>query len=98
MKAITVEPLNPGPHDSRTSLIQTSVTGGLVEAIAVGVRHRRRDRRGQMRVGPRVRRASCSGTSLGRVLDPGPGSALKQGGLVVGIVRHPTRAVSQLRG
>ena len=32
---------------------------------------------------------SSTGTALGRVVDPGPNSSLKEGDLVVGIVRRP---------
>ena len=92
MKAITVEPLvahtarleeipEPSPH-------QGSV---LVEAIAVGVCGTDVEIvHGAYGWAPRGEKRLVLGhESLGRVLDPGPSGALKEGDLVVGIVRRP---------
>jgi glucose 1-dehydrogenase len=92
VKAITVEPKNPGSARyedfPEPDLHEGSV---LVEAVAVGV------------CGtdveivdgkygwppPGKTRLVLGHESLGRVIDPGPRSPLKKGDLVVGIVRRP---------
>ena len=92
MKAITVEPETPGtarceefpePDESQGSV--------LVEAIAVGVCGTDVEIV-EGKYGwapPGAERLVLGHESLGRVIDPGPRSSLKQGDLVVGIVRRP---------
>ena len=92
MKAITVEPHNPA--SARLEEIpEPDMQGGsvLVEAIAVGVCGTDVEI-----VEGKYGWAPCGKTrlvlgheSLGRVVDPGPRSALRKGDLVVGIVRRP---------
>src|SRR6187200_2670131 len=92
MKAITVQP--HAPETARLEDIpepdpaQGSV---LVEAIAVGVCGTDAEIvDGHYGWAPPGRTRLVLGhESLGRVLDPGPGSALRAGDLVVGIVRRP---------
>ena len=92
MKAITVEPHNPGtacledvsepdPHDGSV----------LVEAVAVGVCGTDVEIvEGKYGWAPPGKKRLVLGhESLGRVIDPGPSGALKKGDLVVGIVRRP---------
>jgi threonine dehydrogenase-like Zn-dependent dehydrogenase len=92
MRAITVEPLQPGtarledvpepdPHDGSV----------LVEAIAVGVCGTDVEIvDGKYGWAPSGKTRLVLGhESLGRVLDPGPNGGLKRGDLVVGIVRRP---------
>jgi hypothetical protein len=91
MKAITVEPLKP--ETARLEdVADPDVRDGsvLVEAIAVGVCGTDVEIvEGKYGWAPRGKTRLVLGhESLGRVLDPGP-SALKQGDLVVGIVRRP---------
>ena len=92
MKAITVEPKKPGTArweevpdpDPRDGSV-------LVEAVAAGVC----GTDGEIVDGkygwapPGRMRLVLGHESLGRVLDPGPTGRLKQGDLVVGIVRRP---------
>ena len=92
MKAITVEPLKP--ETARLEDVpDPDVRDGavLVEAIAVGVCGTDVEIvEGKYGWAPRGKTRLVLGhESLGRVLDPGPSSALKQGDLVVGIVRRP---------
>jgi threonine dehydrogenase-like Zn-dependent dehydrogenase len=92
MKAITVEPLKPetarledvADPDLRDGAV-------LVEAVAVGVCGTDVEIvEGKYGWAPPGKRRLVLGhESLGRVLDPGPSGALKQGDLVVGIVRRP---------
>jgi threonine dehydrogenase-like Zn-dependent dehydrogenase len=92
MKAITVEPKKAGSAQlenvSEPDLLNGSV---LVEAIAVGVCGTDVEIvEGKYGWAPRGElRLVLGHESLGRVLDPGPGSGLKKGDLVVGIVRRP---------
>jgi threonine dehydrogenase-like Zn-dependent dehydrogenase len=92
MKAITVEPLKPETAQLE-DVPDPDVRDGavLVEAIAVGVCGTDVEIvEGKYGWAPRGKTRLVLGhESLGRVLDPGPSSALKQGDLVVGIVRRP---------
>ncbi|MBP1678824.1 MAG: tdh 2 [Bacteroidetes bacterium] len=92
MKAITVEPKNPGSArweevpepDARNGSV-------LVEAVAVGVCGTDVEIvEGKYGWAPSGKSRLVLGhESLGRVIDPGPSSGLKKGDLVVGIVRRP---------
>jgi threonine dehydrogenase-like Zn-dependent dehydrogenase len=92
MKAITVEPMNPGSArweevpepDPRDGSV-------LVEAVAVGVCGTDVEIvEGKYGWAPAGKSRLVLGhESLGRVIDPGPNSGLKRGDLVVGIVRRP---------
>jgi threonine dehydrogenase-like Zn-dependent dehydrogenase len=92
MKAITVEPKNPGTArwedipepDPRNGSV-------LVEGVAVGVCGTDVEIvEGKYGWAPPGQSRLVLGhESLGRVLDPGPASGLKKGDLVVGIVRRP---------
>ena len=92
MKAITVEPRNPGtarleevpePGPSR----RVGPRGGRCRRR---LRDRRRDRRGQVRLGSAGQDAPRPRPRVARARDgPGPGGGLKKGDLVVGIVRRP---------
>jgi len=92
MKAITVE-----PHKAETARLEDipepDARGGsvLVEAIAVGVCGTDVEIvEGKYGWAPRGNTRLVLGhESLGRVVDPGPSSALEKGDLVVGIVRRP---------
>src|SRR4051794_2868783 len=92
MKAITVE-----PHRPQTAYLEDvpepDARGGsvLVETIAVGVCGTDVEIvEGKYGWAPRGKTRLVLGhESLGRVLDPGPSSALQKGDLVVGIVRRP---------
>jgi threonine dehydrogenase-like Zn-dependent dehydrogenase len=92
MKAITVEPLVADTARlediPEPSIHQGSV---LVEAIAVGVCGTDVEIvHGAFGWAPRGETRLVLGhESLGRVIDPGPSGSLKQGDLVVGIVRRP---------
>jgi threonine dehydrogenase-like Zn-dependent dehydrogenase len=92
MKAITVEPLKPETAQLE-DIADPDVRDGsvLVEAIAVGVCGTDVEIvEGKYGWAPRGKTRLVLGhESLGRVLDPGPSSALKEGDLVVGIVRRP---------
>jgi len=92
MKAITVEPKQPG--SARLEEVpEPDIKNGsvLVEAIAVGVCGTDIEivdgKYGW--APPDNSRLILGHESLGRVLDPGPSSGLKKGDLVVGIVRRP---------
>ena len=92
MKAITVEPRKPGSARLE-DVPEPDVRNGsvLVEAIAVGVCGTDVEIV-QGKYGwspPGKTRLVLGHESLGRVVDPGPGSGLKKGDLVVGIVRRP---------
>jgi threonine dehydrogenase-like Zn-dependent dehydrogenase len=92
MKAITVEPHKP--ETARLEDVPEPDAGGgsvLVEAIAVGVCGTDVEIvEGKYGWAPPGKRRLVLGhESLGRVLDPGPRSALQKGDLVVGIVRRP---------
>jgi glucose 1-dehydrogenase len=92
MKAITVEPRKP--ETARLEEIpDPNVHNGsvLVEAIAVGVCGTDSEIvEGKYGWAPPGRTRLVLGhESLGRVLDPGPNSALKKGDLIAGIVRRP---------
>jgi threonine dehydrogenase-like Zn-dependent dehydrogenase len=92
MKAITVEPHKP--ETARLEDIpEPDVHAGsvLVEAIAVGVCGTDVEIvEGKYGWAPRDKTRLVLGhESLGRVVDPGPSSALEKGDLVVGIVRRP---------
>jgi threonine dehydrogenase-like Zn-dependent dehydrogenase len=92
MKAITVEPGKAGSAQlenvSEPDVLEGSV---LVEAIAVGIC----GTDVEIATGkygwapPGETRLVLGHESLGRVLDSGPGSGLKKGDLIVGIVRRP---------
>jgi threonine dehydrogenase-like Zn-dependent dehydrogenase len=92
MKAITVEPHKP--NTARLEDIPEPDTGAgsvLVEAIAVGVCGTDVEIV-EGKYGwapPGETRLVLGHESLGRVIDPGPGSTLRKGDLVVGIVRRP---------
>jgi threonine dehydrogenase-like Zn-dependent dehydrogenase len=92
MKAITVEPHKP--ETARLEDIpEPDARGGsvLVEAIAVGVCGTDVEIvEGKYGWAPQGKTRLVLGhESLGRVVDPGPSSALQKGDLVVGIVRRP---------
>ncbi len=92
MKAITVEPRQPGSAcledvpepDARDGSV-------LVEAVAVGVCGTDVEIvEGKYGWAPQGKARLVLGhESLGRVVDPGPSGALHKGDLVVGIVRRP---------
>jgi threonine dehydrogenase-like Zn-dependent dehydrogenase len=92
VKAITVEPMKPGSA-SLDEIAEPEPENGsvLVEAIAVGVCGTDVEIvEGKYGKAPRGKTRLVLGhESLGRVLDPGPGSTFKKGDLVVGIVRRP---------
>jgi glucose 1-dehydrogenase len=92
MKAITVEPKQPGSARLEEVAEPDERDGSvLVEAIAVGVCGTDVEI-ADGKYGwapPGQTRLVLGHESLGRVLDPGPASGLKQGDLVVGIVRRP---------
>jgi len=92
VKAITVEPRKP--ETARLDEIpEPDVHGGsvLVQAIAVGVCGTDVEIvEGKYGWAPRGRTRLVLGhESLGRVIDPGQSSSLKEGDLVAGIVRRP---------
>ena len=102
MKAITVEPHKPGTARLE-DVPEPDVRDGsvLVEAIAVGVCGTDVEIvEGKYGWAPPGKTRLVLGhESLGRVLDPGPSSALRKGDLVVGIVRRPDPGpLPQLRG
>jgi glucose 1-dehydrogenase len=92
MKAITVEPCKPGAA-SLADVPEPNERDGsvLVEALAVGVCGTDVEIvEGKYGWAPPGKTRLVLGhESLGRVADPGQGSALKKGDLVVGIVRRP---------
>jgi len=92
MKAITVEPHNPGSA-CLEDIPEPDVRDGsvLVEAVAVGVCGTDVEIiEGKYGWAPPGRTRLVLGhESLGRVLDPGPTGGLQKGDLVVGIVRRP---------
>jgi threonine dehydrogenase-like Zn-dependent dehydrogenase len=92
MKAITVEPKKPGSARLE-DIPEPDVREGavLVEAVAVGVCGTDTEIvEGKYGWAPPGKTRLVLGhESLGRVIDPGPASALKAGDLVVGIVRRP---------
>ena len=92
MKAITVEPHQPGTAHLE-DIPEPDPRGGsvLVEGIAVGVCGTDVEIvEGKYGWAPRGQTRLVLGhESLGRVLDPGPSGALQKGDLVVGIVRRP---------
>jgi threonine dehydrogenase-like Zn-dependent dehydrogenase len=92
MKAITVEPKNPGT-EKYMEIPEPELTAGsiLVEAIAVGVCGTDVEIvEGKYGWAPPGKSRLVLGhESLGRVIDPGPSSSLQKGDLVVGIVRRP---------
>ncbi len=92
MKAVTVEPKNPGSARLE-DVPEPDVSNGsvLVEAIAVGVCGTDVEIvEGKYGWSPPGKQRLVLGhESLGRVLDPGSASGLKKGDLVVGIVRRP---------
>jgi glucose 1-dehydrogenase len=92
MKAITVEPHKP--ETARLEEVaEPDARGGsvLVEAIAVGVCGTDVEIvEGKYGWAPQGKTRLVLGhESLGRVIDPGPSSSLKEGDLVAGIVRRP---------
>jgi threonine dehydrogenase-like Zn-dependent dehydrogenase len=92
MKAITVEPMKPGSAWLEDVPEPDAHYGSvLVESIAVGVCGTDVEIvEGKYGWAPPGKTRLVLGhESLGRVLDPGPASALKKGDLVVGIVRRP---------
>ena len=92
MKAITVEPKQPGSARLEEVAEPDERDGSvLVEAIAVGVCGTDVEI-ADGKYGwapPSQTRLVLGHESLGRVLDPGPASGLKPGDLVAGIVRRP---------
>jgi glucose 1-dehydrogenase len=92
MKAITVEPRNPGTVNLQDIPDPDSRNGSvLVEALAVGVCGTDIEIvEGKYGWAPPGKSRLVLGhESLGRVIDPGPASSLSKGDLVVGIVRRP---------
>ena len=92
MKAITVEARKPGSARLEEVPEPEAANGSvLVEAIAVGVCGTDVEIvEGKYGWSPPGRTRLVLGhESLGRVLDPGPAGALREGDLVVGIVRRP---------
>jgi threonine dehydrogenase-like Zn-dependent dehydrogenase len=92
MKAMTVEPKKPGSARYEDMPEPDEREGSvLVEAIAVGVCGTDVEIvEGQYGwAPPGASRLVLGHESLGRVIDPGPRSSLKEGDLVVGIVRRP---------
>ena len=92
MKAITVEPKNPGSARTKNFLSLMCDEGSvLVEAVAVGVCGTDVEIvEGKYGWAPPGKTRLVLGhESLGRVLDPGTSKSLKEGDLVVGIVRRP---------
>ncbi|MDH5315759.1 MAG: glucose 1-dehydrogenase [Gemmatimonadota bacterium] len=92
MKAITVEPHQPGSARLEDVPEPEATTGSvLVEAIAVGVCGTDVEIvEGKYGWAPPGRTRLVLGhESLGRVVDPGPGGTFKEGDLVAGIVRRP---------
>lgn len=92
MYAITVEPLNPGSARLEDIPEPDARDGSvLVQAVAVGVCGTDVEIV-EGKYGwapPGATRLVLGHESLGRVLDPGPTGDLKEGDLVVGIVRRP---------
>lgn len=92
MKAITVEPKKPGSARLE-DVPEPDIENGsiLVEAVAVGVCGTDIEIvEGKYGWAPPGKSRLVLGhESLGRVLDPGPVRGLRQGDLVVGIVRRP---------
>src|SRR6187200_337626 len=92
MKAITVQPHTPG-SSSLDDIPEPEPRNGsvLVEAIAVGVCGTDVEIvEGKYGWAPQGKTRLVLGhESLGRVVDPGPNSSLKEGDLVAGIVRRP---------
>jgi threonine dehydrogenase-like Zn-dependent dehydrogenase len=95
MRAITVEPKKPGSA-RLDDIAEPNVREGsvLVEAIAVGVCGTDVEIvEGRYGWAPSGQSRLVLGhESLGRVIDPGPTSGLKQGDLIAGIVRRPDPA------
>lgn len=92
MKAVTVEPKNPGSAMLEEIPEPDPGLGSvLVEAVAVGVCGTDVEIvEGKYGWAPPGKRRLVLGhESLGRVIDPGPSSGLKKGDMVVGIVRRP---------
>jgi threonine dehydrogenase-like Zn-dependent dehydrogenase len=92
MKAITLEPKKPGSAALEEVPEPDARDGSaLVEAIAVGVCGTDAEIvEGKYGWAPPGRTRLVLGhESLGRVVDPGPTGGLKEGDLVVGIVRRP---------
>ncbi len=92
MKAITVEPKKEGSVQFEEVPEPDARYGSvLVEAVAVGVCGTDIEiAEGKYGWAPPGKNRLVLGhESLGRVLDPGPNSGLKEGDLVVGIVRRP---------
>ena len=92
MKAITVEPKQPGTARLEDVAEPDAREGSvLVEAIAVGVCGTDVEIvEGKYGWAPRGKTRLVLGhESLGRVVDPGPTGGLREGDLVVGIVRRP---------
>jgi threonine dehydrogenase-like Zn-dependent dehydrogenase len=92
LKAITVEPKKAGTARLEDVAEPSSADGSVVvEAIAVGVCGTDVEI-AEGKYGwppPGKQRLVLGHESLGRVVDPGPESALRRGDLVVGIVRRP---------
>ena len=92
MKAITVEPKNPGTA-KLSDVPEPDIQLGsvLVEAVAVGVCGTDVEIvEGKYGWAPPGQQRLVLGhESLGRVIDPGPTGGFKKGDLVVGIVRRP---------
>jgi glucose 1-dehydrogenase len=92
MKAITVEPKKPETARLEDIPEPDPRDGSvLVEAIAVGVCGTDVEIVDGLYgwAPPEKTRLVLGHESLGRILDPGPGSGLREGDLVVGIVRRP---------
>lgn len=95
MKAITVEPRQPGTAHLE-EVAEPDVRDGsvLVETVAVGVCGTDAEIvEGKYGWAPAGKNRLVLGhESLGRVLDPGPDGSLKKGDLIAGIVRRPDPA------
>jgi len=92
MKAITLEPQEPGTTRLEDIAEPDASSGSvLVESIAVGVCGTDVEIvEGKYGWAPPGKTRLVLGhESLGRVVDPGPNSSLKEGDLVAGIVRRP---------
>jgi glucose 1-dehydrogenase len=92
MKAITVQPLVAGSVRVEDVPEPDESTGSiLVEAVAVGICGTDVEiASGEYGWAPPGRERLILGhESLGRVVDPGPDGSVKQGDLIVGIVRRP---------
>jgi threonine dehydrogenase-like Zn-dependent dehydrogenase len=91
MRAITVEPLKGFAQLEEVAEPDVRDGSVLAEGISVGVCGTDVEiAEGKYgRAAPGKTRLVLGHESLGRIVDPGPTSGLKEGDLVVGIVRRP---------